>query len=315
MVRLSKPFYLTSPIVSIVATLAIMVTFLATRQNIYAALYAALLFFVLEFAALLYASVVAMILYYKMWASIQDGHARTSPGKAVGFLFIPFFNLYWIFQVFWGFSQDYNAYVDRHGVPTKKLPEGLFLTFSILPLTTWIPFLNIVTIIAYWVVFIMVVSQVCDAVNALPTPGQQMDRRPELLNAGGPGRHVGDAGQLFPQKVDLRPLALYCLSGEFAHERVPIPADGVKIGRDPSRVNLVVAGTEISGLHARVLPETKSAQLWLEDLRSLNGTFYSTRSGPGAESGWVKLEGKVLLSPGARFRLALDGPEFEIRSS
>ena len=107
-----------------------------------------------------------------MWESIQDGHARTSAGKAIGFLFIPFFNLYWIFQVLWGFSKDYNAYVERHALDAKKLSEGLFLACTILPLTTCIPFLNFLTIIPYWIVFTMVVSQVCDAVNALPAEAQ-----------------------------------------------------------------------------------------------------------------------------------------------
>jgi len=38
--------------------------------------------------------IVFMVLVYKMWASIQDGHARTRPESALGFLFIPFFNFY-----------------------------------------------------------------------------------------------------------------------------------------------------------------------------------------------------------------------------
>jgi hypothetical protein len=36
---------------------------------------------------------------YRAWKCLQPGGlARTTPGKAIGFLFIPFFNLYWIFQ-------------------------------------------------------------------------------------------------------------------------------------------------------------------------------------------------------------------------
>ncbi|HUV53539.1 MAG TPA: hypothetical protein VMW64_10785, partial [Dehalococcoidia bacterium] len=42
--------------------------------------------------------VVVCVFIHKAWASIQDGHARTGPCKALGFLFIPFFNFYWIFQ-------------------------------------------------------------------------------------------------------------------------------------------------------------------------------------------------------------------------
>jgi len=323
MVRLSKALYLTSPLVSIVAGIVLGVgIFFVQRLDVSgAAPYLAI-----GGLGCLYSAILALIFYYKMWESIQDGHARTSPGKAVGFLFIPFFNLYWIFQALWGFSQDYNAYVDRHGVSTRKLPEGLFLACSILPLTTWIPFLNILTIIAYWVVFTMVVSQVCDAVNALPPLSDAGSRlqfaesqvaRDGVAGPIGVAGPVGAAGPLASgrdARLGSRPLSLYCVSGEFAHETLVVPEDGVSIGRDPSRVNLVLAATEISGVHARVFPEARSAQVWLEDLHSLNGTFYRQRAmGSPGESGWVKLQGKILLSPGARFRLALDGPEFEIR--
>ncbi|MCI0489957.1 MAG: hypothetical protein L0229_25470 [Blastocatellia bacterium] len=117
---------------------------------------------------LLYLAVVTCILFYRMWAAIQDGHARTSPGKAVGFLFIPFFNLYWAFQAIWGFAQDYNLYLDRQGIDAKKLPEGLFLTYVILCLTTWVPVIGPVLFAANLMfVLPVMVSKICDAINAL----------------------------------------------------------------------------------------------------------------------------------------------------
>src|SRR5687767_12577960 len=39
-------------------------------------------------ALALIASVLFVIVIYRMWAAIQDGHARIDPGRAVGFLFI-----------------------------------------------------------------------------------------------------------------------------------------------------------------------------------------------------------------------------------
>ena len=58
--------------------------------------------------------VVTFLVIWRMWSAIQDGHARTTPGKAIGFLFIPFFNVYWIFQVWGGFPADYNKYSERY---------------------------------------------------------------------------------------------------------------------------------------------------------------------------------------------------------
>ncbi len=316
MVKLSKAFYLTAPIVSAVASLGLGVgIFVVMKTDISDAW----LYLMVGGIGLLYASIVALIFCYKMWESIQDGHARMSPGKAVGFLFIPLFNLYWMFHVFWGFAKDYNAYIERNGVNVKKLREELFLAFSILPLTTWIPFLNFVTTIAYWVVFCMVVSQVCDAVNTLPARegASETLTDPPLTVAGPlPLKSAGPVPNVrgIEARLGTRPLSLYCVSGEFANETVVVPEDGVSIGRDPARVNLVLEASEISGAHARVRPEPKSAQVWLEDLHSLNGTFYRQRS-ERKEEPWTKLEGKILLLPGARFRLAEDGPEFEIRRS
>lgn len=322
MVRLSKPLYLTSPIVSVVAFAALVVGVFGLRNGDVSE---ATSLFALAALALLYAEILGLVFCYKMWASIQDGHARTSPGKAIGFLFIPLFNVYWVFQVIWGFSKDYNAYVDRYAINTKKLAEGLFLACCILPFTAWIPFLGIATGVAYLVVFMIVVSQVCDVVNALPP-------RPGASLPGGsagiagrldavPGRQLGDvaSSQLGSSQPAVRPgavqVSLFCISGEFALQTIAVPANGVSIGRDPSRVNVVFASTAISGVHARVLPEPGSGQLWVEDLNSLNGTYYHRPdlSGQDAELAWVQLQGRILLSPGAHFRLALDGPEFEIR--
>ncbi|MDA2914455.1 hypothetical protein MYX77_10985 [Acidobacteriia bacterium AH_259_A11_L15] len=119
---------------------------------------------------MLYWVVVFFVLWYRAWAAIQDGHARTTPGKAVGFLLIPFFNLYWAFQAIWGFAKDYNSYVDRHSLNIAKLPEGLFLAYPILVLVGIIPMLGLLASAAALVVLLIMISKICDAVNALPEP-------------------------------------------------------------------------------------------------------------------------------------------------
>ena len=51
---------------------------------------------------LIAAAVFYFIMLYRLWQTVQDGRARTTPGKAIGFLFIPFFNIYWQFVAIWG---------------------------------------------------------------------------------------------------------------------------------------------------------------------------------------------------------------------
>jgi hypothetical protein len=80
--------------------------------------------------------VVLLILIYKMWASIQGAGARTSAGKALGFMFIPLFNLYWAFQVWWGWTKDYNRIQERDNVELPRMPEGIALAICVLPLVS-----------------------------------------------------------------------------------------------------------------------------------------------------------------------------------
>ena len=133
---------------------------------------------ILGIPLVIYFFVVFCMFVHKAWSSIQDGHARTGPCKALGFLFIPFFNFYWIFQAYWGFAKDYNAYTTRHGINTApKLPEGLFLAFCILTLVSLIPFVNFVTSIVNLVLFAVIISKVCDAVNALPSQSTKQNQK------------------------------------------------------------------------------------------------------------------------------------------
>lgn len=67
-------------------------------------------------------------------APIADGQARTSPGRALGFLFIPFYNLYWMFQVLPGWASDFNAYCARHGIRARASMGPLLAAVLIIPL-------------------------------------------------------------------------------------------------------------------------------------------------------------------------------------
>ena len=120
------------------------------------------------FGVVIYDIVVYCLLVFKMWAAIQDGYARTSPGKAVGLLFIPFYGLYWIFVVFRGFAQDYNILLDRHQLNLPRLSTGLYTAFAVLNVITAIPFLGFITLLPLLIVYPMLIAKTCDSVNSLP---------------------------------------------------------------------------------------------------------------------------------------------------
>lgn len=109
------------------------------------------------------------MLLYRMWAVLQDGHARTTPDKAVGFLFIPFFNLYWVFVAVYGLAVDLNAYVRRHrvGMDAEPAPTGLALTFGVLFCCAAVPYLNVIVFVPLAVVSLLLLTRLKNAVLAI----------------------------------------------------------------------------------------------------------------------------------------------------
>lgn len=123
----------------------------------------------LSVALTVYLVVIQLILWWKAWKSIQEYGARTSPGQAIGFLFLPVVNLYWVFQAFWGYSKDFNSNIETYNLDIPRLSEGLFLAYTVVllltALTFWFPPLNVPLSLANIVLAILVVNKVVDAVN------------------------------------------------------------------------------------------------------------------------------------------------------
>jgi len=118
------------------------------------------------------AGVIAGVVFYcfiihKLWSLIPVNVAKTTPGKAVGFFFIPFFNLYWSFVAFHGLAKALNAETKRHSIPNKEVNEGMSLTYCILICCSIIPYLGILTSIAGIVIWIITLKQMKDAGIAL----------------------------------------------------------------------------------------------------------------------------------------------------
>ncbi len=141
---------------------------------------------------------IELILFYKMWATIQDAQTSTSPAKAVAFLFIPVFNFYWALLMFTGFAEDCNAFIHRRSVQAKELSFVLFLIYAFLfilfevvmtvlmicvfafvgligrafagyPVFSWAIFFFISAAgICHFITHILVAMKTCNAVNALP---------------------------------------------------------------------------------------------------------------------------------------------------
>lgn len=104
------------------------------------------------------------LLLYRMWRAIQDGQTTITVGKAIGFLFVPLFNVYWIFRAWASFPTEYNNYIDRYALPVEPLADKWFITYPILILLAAILY---VPLLAMPFVFIVVAANACDAVSRL----------------------------------------------------------------------------------------------------------------------------------------------------
>ena len=140
------------------------------------------LLLVVMILALLQFTVVSVVYTFlmlaRMWGAIQDGQTSTTVGKAIGFLFIPFFNLYWIFKAWGGFPAAYNSYVERYGLSVPKLGNAAFVAYPVSLLLGIIPLI----IVVQPFVFTAVIWQTCDAVTALKTAVDE--RRQAIASAG-----------------------------------------------------------------------------------------------------------------------------------
>jgi hypothetical protein len=103
--------------------------------------------------------VLYYVILYKCWKVVQDGYARTTPGQAVGFLFLPFFNWYWMFVAYGGLAKDMNAYMARHQIYAERAPEGLAVTTCVFNLLNLIPYVDFITILPSFIMNLVLIGQ------------------------------------------------------------------------------------------------------------------------------------------------------------
>ena len=113
------------------------------------------------------AVIATSILHYKCWKEIPVDVARTTPGMAVGLLFIPFFNFYWYFVSYEGLAEDCAK-----AMGTKESSRGLGITLGILSIAGWsffasIPLVLIPLGIAYFIIWLLYSLNMVASANAL----------------------------------------------------------------------------------------------------------------------------------------------------
>jgi hypothetical protein len=106
--------------------------------------------------------VIMFYILYRMWDSIQDG-VSTSTGKAIGYLFIPVFSVYWVFKAWNGFPTEYNQYLERHQLNVSPINSSVYLMVPIFILLS----VFILPFLALPFIFMSLISRASDDVNQL----------------------------------------------------------------------------------------------------------------------------------------------------
>ena len=124
--------------------------------------------------------------------------------------------------------------------------------------------------------------------------------------ASGPGGGADGGLPTFASGAQ-RAAILNGIAGPYAGRQIPVPLEGIIIGRDPAYSNLVIQSPAVSRRHARIMQGPSPDSCTLEDLNSTNGTFVMERNA------WVRLTAPTVLTIFKRFRLGDEHTEFEIR--
>lgn len=115
-------------------------------------------FYGLAMICLLLSAIFFYMNIYRAWSCLRAGAPRTTPGMAIGMLFIPLYNLYWMFVAIAGLPKDWNRIVARYDdlQTAPRLSETTFLMFCIGSLV--FPPLSMI-------VMFPMMSQVCAGIN------------------------------------------------------------------------------------------------------------------------------------------------------
>ncbi len=136
---------------------------------------------------LIVATVFWCILLYRQWFLLQGHGARVTPGKAVGFGFIPFFCFYWWFVAYAGLATDTNNYLKSIEINSTRMSFGLAVTDCILGILLCtiglVPGVGALITLPYMIIGFILIIQQRDCVLAI-----LQDRESKLEpGAGGNG--------------------------------------------------------------------------------------------------------------------------------
>ena len=167
---------------------------------------------VLELGAFAFLSVIVR----RGWANIDGGAENLSPGKAQGFLWIPFFNFYWVFPAFVSLATQTNAKAAAENIPQGRITRGFGLViailFSVTTLTAlpsgrhavlaWLHFLTYATYVGFGVTYIWQLRRAAEAFDERSAPAVREPAKMPAVGVAGIIYGCAAAALLFSAAMD-----------------------------------------------------------------------------------------------------------------
>jgi hypothetical protein len=115
---------------------------------------------------------LGLVYVHRAWQLLQPTQTTITPGQAVGFMFIPLFNLYWMFIAYHKWAVEWNNTCRRHPSLTyaPKGSEGAFLAMAICYCASIV--LSFLGILSSAVLYIIGMKSMCDAINFAAENGE-----------------------------------------------------------------------------------------------------------------------------------------------
>jgi|GEM_PF-4319899 len=120
-----------------------------------------------------------LVLIYRCWNLIQDGAPRTTPGAAVGLLFIPFYNYFWVFVAVADLAKGMNTYVSYRNIPTTPVSTGLAFAHSFLFIPTSIICCTVFFFPFFWIATTLLVFNLAGCAEAI-SDAKQSDSNQDI---------------------------------------------------------------------------------------------------------------------------------------
>ena len=106
----------------------------------------------------LIALISGLCILHRLWSLIPADKAKTTPGKAIGFLFIPLFNFFWSFIAIYGLAKALNTEARRRAVSEVTcfffcclyLLDPLWLIMGESDAKNWIFLIGYIVTIVLW---------------------------------------------------------------------------------------------------------------------------------------------------------------------